>query len=1061
MNLTDVARRRHTINEFIAEPLMIPLAMRVLDVLRHRPLQVAFSQGDHSIETFLPDRSHKGFGVGIRIGRLKGCLCDPDPRLVQQPSNGPAPLGIPVTDQHATLLGDMVSAVSHGDSAVDHDSTRVRGRNAMLRLIRMLGLACLVLVLGSCKDTDLQGCIDDLADGPLPIPTTRDQRFQGKVRESTARCRGGDPATTFLSAPWVDWSNYHGAGDATSFSLEAQKFRGVGGALLDIEYERVELIKFNLFDSAGTYEQYVKGRPPIEGPALKSWPEMRLPPGHPNFADVGASAEQLCTGALIRGRTLTGICNDLRNPLMGSTGTLFANNIEFESTFPDAGLNELARNRHGDRLSLLKPDPQVISRTLLTRVQRDAAACADGYGKPGFAKDGTCDYKKAPFFNVLAAFWIQFMTHDWFSHLEEGHNAPEYMKVGCTSQLVNGVDTPLTPQEVARLGCRPEDAIDKGFVASGGEPPKFSHNGREHLGRAPKTFRNMNTAWWDASQIYGYDETSRRRVKRDPQDPARLRLIALEGRNTAGDRQGYLPLLEAADPKLPDWAGQEAAAFPDNWTVGMSFFHTVFSREHNQFVDEFRRRAARTPDADCGLRNPADPTRVIRYRDVTPDELFEVARLVVSAEIAKIHTIEWTPQLLYDEPLFRAMNANWSGLFGEKKILSDVLEKTLLRLRGSPTTRRANELYSVVASGPGIVGQGSDKPGWRLSNPDDVNNGTNHFGSPFNFPEEFVSVYRLHPLLPDLLEYRDTANPNAITSKIPIVETFRGKATPFMRERGLANWALSMGRQRLGLLALQNHPRFLQNLRIDRLQSPTKQIDVAALDIIRDREHGVSRFNEFRRQYGLRQLTSFDDFINPHLPKDSAEAADQARLAATLREVYGQHRCDASKPVTLAQRNVDGSSINDCLGHPNGSVVDNIEDVDTVVGYLAETTRPHGFAISETQFVVFILNASRRLFSDRFLTSSFRPEFYTTLGLDWVNNNGPVKMFEPNPINGHAGQPVSPLKRVLMRVIPELKPELDHIVNAFDPWARERGEYYSLAWMPRRGAESDDSFQTR
>ena len=77
----------------------------------------------------------------------------------------------------------------------------------------------------------------------------------------------------------------------------------------------------------------------------------------------------------------------------------------------------------------------------------------------------------------------------------------------------------------------------------------------------------------------------------------------------------------------------------------------------------------------------------------------------------------------------------------------------------------------------------------------------------------------------------------------------------------------------------------------------------------------------------------------------------------------------------------DGSAINDCLGHPNGSMVDNIEDVDTVVGWLSEFTRPHGFAISETQLQVFILNASRRLFSDRFFTSSFRPEFYTTLGI--------------------------------------------------------------------------------
>jgi hypothetical protein len=308
-----------------------------------------------------------------------------------------------------------------------------------------------------------------------------------------------------------------------------------------------------------------------------------------------------------------------------------------------------------------------------------------------------------------------------------------------------------------------------------------------------------------------------------------------------------------------------------------------------------------------------------------------------------------------------------------------------------------------------------------------------------------------------LIEYRAVDAPDAIQARIPVVSTFRGKATGLMRDRGLANWALSMGRQRLGRLTLQNHPRFMQNLRIERLQSPTQQIDLAALDIIRDREHGIPRFNEFRRQYGLHQLTSFDDFIDQHTlaPED---AKDQAQLAATLREVYGQHRCDASKVITRAQRNADGSAIDDCLGHPDGSVIDNIEDVDTVVGYLAETTRPHGFAISETQFVVFILNASRRLFSDRFFTSSFRPEFYTTLGIQWVNNNGPSEMTEPNAINGHTRHPVSPLKRVLLRVLPELRPELSHVVNAFDPWARDRGEYYSLEWKPRKDAKHDEAF---
>src|SRR5207247_4122022 len=114
---------------------------------------------------------------------------------------------------------------------------------------------------------------------------------------------------------------------------------------------------------------------------------------------------------------------------------------------------------------------------------------------------------------------------------------------------------------------------------------------------------------------------------------------------------------------------------------------------------------------------------------------------------------------------------------------------------------------------------------------------------------------------PDILEFREfDIEPNTIRKRIPVIDTFRGKATAKMREGGLANWALSMGRQRLGLLLLRNQPQFLQNLDLHpRLDS---KIDVPALDIIRDRERGIPRFNEFRRQIGLRQLSSFDDFID-------------------------------------------------------------------------------------------------------------------------------------------------------------------------------------------------------
>ena len=948
----------------------------------------------------------------------------------------------------------------------------------------VLTLAAALTGCVSTKPEDLVACSAMTVDGLRPVAAERSGRFLGKVAEDTARCRGGARAVALRGEPWVDWQNYWATGDASSLAksigdgighLRANG-RGIDGTLLDLEYQRIELIKFNLFDNSGTYPDYVRGRPGVDGPAIKVFDAMRLPPGHPDYARVGGDGAQLCQGDLMRWRTLSGICNDLRNPLMGSSGTPLARNVQLEATYPDLGKTELARNRHGDRLGLLQPDPQVISRKLFTRAQSSADKCRAGQGLPGDSVDASCDYKKAPFFNVLAAFWIQFMTHDWFSHLQEGRNRPELMAVGCASQRVGNTERPLTAEEAARLGCRPGDRADRGILAEAADPPTFSHDGKTYPTRAYRTTNNNVTAWWDASQIYGHDETSRRRVKRDPTDPAKLMLRPAGQRAGAGERQGYLPPLAAGDPMVPEWSGQEATGFPDNWSVGMSFYHNVFAREHNLFVDAFRKHAAATPLTDSGLRNPARPTEVIAYKDVSADELFEAGRLVVSAMIAKIHTTEWTPQLLYDEPLYRGMNANWHGLLAKHELVSAALEKIVTRSFGkSDDAKYANQWYSVFASGPGIFGLGSrvyshdpryarlDSPSrdvWSLANPDHVNGGTNHFGSPFNFPEEFVTVYRLHPLVPDLIEFREwDRDANQIRARVPVIETVRGKATAATHDRGLANWALSMGRQRLGVLTLQNHPQFLQNLPMPRLAAASGVIDVAALDLIRDRERGVPRFNEFRRQYGMRQLTSYDDFVDQRLPKGSPERAEQERIVGIVREVYGQHRCDASKIITSAQVNADGSPINDCLGHPNGTMVDNIEDVDTVVGWLAEFRRPHGFAISETQFQVFILNASRRLFSDRFFTSSFRPEFYTDLGVRWVNDNGPdgVVMEKGEP-NGHR-DPVSPFKRVLLRTMPELAPELEHVVNAFDPWARDRGEYYSLGWKPRPGAEADPAFR--
>ena len=74
-------------------------------------------------------------------------------------------------------------------------------------------------------------------------------------------------------------------------------------------------------------------------------------------------------------------------------------------------------------------------------------------------------------------------------------------------------------------------------------------------------------------------------------------------------------------------------------------------------------------------------------------------------------------------------------------------------------------------------------------------------------------------MVPDLIEFRELRNdPNVDPIQDSCRETLRGKATQAIHRYGLADWALSMGRQRLGTLTLHNHPLFLQDLSMPPLE---------------------------------------------------------------------------------------------------------------------------------------------------------------------------------------------------------------------------------------------------
>jgi hypothetical protein len=368
-------------------------------------------------------------------------------------------------------------------------------------------------------------------------------------------------------------------------------------------------------------------------------------------------------------------------------------------------------------------------------------------------------------------------------------------------------------------------------------------------------FGNTETHWWDGSQLYGSDQETQNAVRTFEDGKLKIRP---DGR-----------LYE--DPKE---AGIDLAGFNENWWFGLSCLHTLFTKEHNAICDALKKE------------NP-------RWTD---QRLFDTAWLINAALMAKIHTVEWTPGIVNNTALWAAMNANYSGIFGQH------VKDRFGRFGDS-------EIFS------GIMGSPQE-----------------HHDARFQLTEEFVSVYRMHPLIPDDWNVYEHSS-GRLVEKREFVEVSTKNTRSFMDGHDIPDLIYSLGVDNPGAITLHNYPKALQ--RHERIDGEI--MDLATLDILRDRERGVPRYNDFREEMRMPRVRSFDELTN------NKEWAEQ------IRRVYNN----------------------------------DIDKVDLQVGMYAEPLPP-GFGFSDTAFRVFILMASRRLKSDRFFTTDFTPEVYTQTGIDWV-----------------------------------------------------------------------------
>ncbi|KAL9454921.1 hypothetical protein AB3S75_010346 [Citrus x aurantiifolia] len=75
---------------------------------------------------------------------------------------------------------------------------------------------------------------------------------------------------------------------------------------------------------------------------------------------------------------------------------------------------------------------------------------------------------------------------------------------------------------------------------------------------------------------------------------------------------------------------------------------------------------------------------------------------------------------------------------------------------------------------------------------------------------------------------------------------------------------VSMGHQACGALVLWNYPRWLRNLVVQDMEGKERPdpVDLAALEVYRDRERKVARYNQLRRALLLIPISEWEDLTD-------------------------------------------------------------------------------------------------------------------------------------------------------------------------------------------------------
>lgn len=372
---------------------------------------------------------------------------------------------------------------------------------------------------------------------------------------------------------------------------------------------------------------------------------------------------------------------------------------------------------------------------------------------------------------------------------------------------------------------------------------------------APNAFHGDNgesmhgtTVWWDMSHLYGSDIETLAELRSFPDGtPVPGGKLYLEGMAADGKGGLFLPVREVTGPGGRKHR-QIVTGFGRNMTAPLEAEHTLYVRHHNWVADILRSR----------------------YKNWSDNQIFQIARRVVTMTYAKIHTGTWTHTLFANEAVVDGLNAN---LFGRAERKLPHFDKKIYRPeQGTDPIAHGIAAGKVRKAKPEIKG--------------------NYFSKAYRFGH-VIWVDRLKcPAIGDKVD--------ASTREVNMKSLRELDGHDFIRSEGLGAVYYYMMHTRLGAPVAGNTADFFRDMATE--EGVTNLLEQ---EIRQDRRRGTPSWTDYQKSHNIPPSEKWE-----HLFVDPASPASQEKIAK-LKELYpeGITTLDAVIGLTLNEHRPEGLAI--------------------------------------------------------------------------------------------------------------------------------------------------------